>query len=1451
MNPAPEDSARDRRLEEVLHGYLQAVDAGRPPDREALLQQHPDLAPELAAFFADQDEVARMAQDTAGPVAPAARGAEAPTVAPGEVAPPAPGTRLRYFGDYELLEEVARGGMGVVYRASQVSLKRLVALKMILAGALATPRDVARFRAEAEAAANLDHPHIVPIYEVGEHDGQQYYAMRFVEGTSLAGRPRSDARTEARLMAAVAAAVHHAHRRGILHRDLKPSNILVDPAGTPFVADFGLAKRVDTDRSLTEPGALVGTPRYMSPEQAAGRKDLTVAVDVYSLGVVLYERLTGRTPFTGETVLEVLRQVRETEPPRPSSLTPGLDRDLETICLKCLEKDAPKRYASAEALADDLERWLHGEPIAARPVGAIERGWRWCRRNPAVASLLVLTSLSLVLGAGVATFFAVRAGQRAAEAEESERRMRLAQAEEKAARGEAGHSSYINRITLANRAWEAGNIAFARQHLEATSPALRGWEYRFLARLVYRPEQTFVPPNGGVTAAVLSPDGKRIAGANRVWDALTGRELFALEEPGDRPVFSPDSKLLMTGGMKGVWVQDAQTGRVVFTVPEGRRAAFSPDGKRLATAGDNGVRVWDARTGRKVLFLTAGPTPVADVAYSPTGKQIVAVVDDKTVKVLDAVTGAEIRTLPTTSAGVSHWAISPDGKKIVLGYDQGEAGVWDVETGRLTASLQKHVGGVNNRVSPVAFSPDGKRVATTAFWTMLVRVSDAQTGRELFALDRFRLPVGCFAFSPDGQSLATGCEDGGITIWDGRTGREVRSLKGHTKGVRSLVFSSDGRRLVSASIDNTIQVWDVSGDQGVLSLRGHVDRIRSVRFSPDGRQVVSGGDDKAVTVWDARTGQKVLSLRGQAAGVLGAELTSDGTRLVTWGDDQRVRVWDARTGRLAFSIEVGTSVVALSADGRRIASASQNVVKVWDAQTGKQLASREVGALAVGLLAWSPDGKRLVHVDCDTRKEGPDFASWDWEGPTDQKPFAFRWSLDMAYCVAFSPDGRWLVAGGDAGTAKVWDVRTGTEAVSLLGHLGPVLSVAYSPDGTRIITGSHDQAVKVWDAKTGQELLTLPGHAGAVHSVAFSRDGRRIVSGGADRTVRVWDAGPVGWQPFSFKGHAGEITSLAFVLGGRQFVTASRDRTIKVWDPKTGREALSLEGHTDEVTTLAVSPDGRRIASGGKDGSVKVWDARTGREKLPLRGHTNGIRCIAFSADGSRIATASDQTIRVWDARRGKEALTLQGHQDTVTCMAFSPDGGRIVSGSWDHVIKVWDARTAKELWSFEGHEAEVNSVAFSPDGRRIVSAGADGLAKVWEVEGGRKVLTLDGHPRDAEFTPDGKHIVSTKGYPMEQWDAQTGKKVSAPGTRLELDYDWHTYRSPDGSFLASTRNNVIRLRPVPSSLDAVRAARLRCMAEPDPAWHEEQARKAAATGNWFAAAFHFLRLLEGIRAGS
>ena len=394
-------------LDGVIAAYLQSVEAGQVPNRQEFLDRHPELTEDLRAFFADLDRMDRVA----APLRPD-DGIDATTDG-GDEAPSLPAS-VRYFGDYELLEEVAHGGMGVVYKARQVSLNRLVALKMILRGAFAIDRDIARFRAEAESAASLDHPHIVPIYEVGEEAGQQYYSMKFVDGTSLAGLARGDMRAEVMSLLDIARAVHYAHQRGILHRDLKPSNVLVDSGGVRYVTDFGLAKRLtDTNRSLTQSGDMVGTPRYMAPEQAAGRKDLTIAADVYSLGVILYERLTGRAPFMADDLLTLLRQVRETEPARPSSLVSGMDRDLETVVLKCLEKEPGRRYASAEALAEDLSHWLAGRPVAARPVGQGERFWRWCKRNPVVSGLTAAVGASLLIGTVVSTFFGMRANARA------------------------------------------------------------------------------------------------------------------------------------------------------------------------------------------------------------------------------------------------------------------------------------------------------------------------------------------------------------------------------------------------------------------------------------------------------------------------------------------------------------------------------------------------------------------------------------------------------------------------------------------------------------------------------------------------------------------------------------------------------------------------------------------------------------------------------------------------------------------------------------------------------------------------------------------------------------------------------------------------------------------------------------------------------------------------------
>ncbi|MHB9081929.1 MAG: serine/threonine-protein kinase [Pirellulaceae bacterium] len=378
MSNAQDDSV-SQRLNEILAAYLQSVEAGTVPSHDELLAQHADLAAELRAFLAQHAVLEDLAagRDEAAPAATAL--SEQATIPPHDARAETLqlGAKVRYFGDYELLEEIARGGMGVVYKARQVSLNRIVALKMILAGQLASAEDVKRFHSEAEAAANLDHPGIVPIYEVGEHEGHHYFSMGYVEGQSLAGRLAGgplEPREAARLVMTVAEAVHHAHQNNVIHRDLKPANILLDAHDRPRVTDFGLAKRVTGDCGLTVSGQILGTPSYMSPEQAVGKLDIVGPhSDVYSLGALLYESLTGRPPFRASSSVDTLLQVIDTHPVPPRLLNPQVPRDLETSSLKCLQKQPSLRYATAQELADDLRRFLQGDPIQATSVNLLDR----------------------------------------------------------------------------------------------------------------------------------------------------------------------------------------------------------------------------------------------------------------------------------------------------------------------------------------------------------------------------------------------------------------------------------------------------------------------------------------------------------------------------------------------------------------------------------------------------------------------------------------------------------------------------------------------------------------------------------------------------------------------------------------------------------------------------------------------------------------------------------------------------------------------------------------------------------------------------------------------------------------------------------------------------------------------------------------------------------------------
>jgi eukaryotic-like serine/threonine-protein kinase len=1050
---------------------------------------------------------------------------------------------------YEILGVVREGGMGIVYKAWQVRAERPVALKMIRAGEKATQRNIDRFHREAQAIAKLQHPNIVQLYEHDEAEGRPFFSMEFLEGGSLSDRFRDrpqPPRQAAQLLQVLADAAHFCHQHQVIHRDLKPSNVLLTEAPssktsgssqrlaktvnaaltdasasetfdvslwTPKLSDFGLVKQLGEDSGQTLTTEVIGTPSYMAPEQTpgapGGNRSMGAVTDVYGLGAILYWALTGAPPCRGASVLETLDQVRHKDPVPPSQLHLKVPLDLETICLKCLQKDPVRRYSSAQALSKDLGNFLAGREIEARPTSRVEKAWRWCRRNPGLAAAIATAAVFLVAGSGGSLFYAAKANENAAAAKRSEAlaldnldKAEVATQEAKSATELSERRRYGVEMHLAYAAWKDGTTYLVKQWLEAQKPKkvgepdLRGFESRYLEQLCHLDLRTLQGHGNWLHCVTFSPDGRLVASGGEgheilIWNSADGQLIRSL----------PESGLCVSS------------------------LAFSPDGRYLVSAADDpGVKLWDVLTWKPVRTMNGHTNRVHAVAFSPDGKHIVSGSADRTLRVWEGATGKELHSLHTGGSSIRSIAFSPTGNRLATTSPDGTIRIWNTELWKEVLKVQGH----GTEVTSAAFSPDGKLLVTGTF-EHTVTIWDAESLKERRTLHGHAGVVRSVVFSPDGERVVSAGEDCTVRTWNASTGGQLLTLRGHESSVFGVTFSPDGRRLASASADGTVKMWDSASSEEFLSLRGHTRRRRTgqvggdmsvirVQYSPDGRWLASAGEDHMVRIWEPSIGKEVRTLQGHRGAVRGLAFSPDSKLVASASEDGTLRIWDFQTGKESKVLNghlEGVFSVAFGPDERHLVSAGKDkTVRLWD-------------------LADDNGNRVLAGHEAEIRT------------------------------VAISRDGCWLASGSGDGIIKIWDPKTCKEVRSFRAH-GDVRSIAFSPDGHRIASVGDDLTVKVWSTTAaGEPLLSLPGHLCQLSNVEFSADGTRIISvSRCDFAVRIWDA--LGGQELIRLPSPYGLEHVVMGPDKMQLAGAAGDGTVKIWNayPMTAKRAIEREARS-------------------------------------------------------------------------------------------------------------------------------------------------------------------------------------------------------------------------------------------------------------------------------------------------
>lgn len=1160
--------------------YLRRREQGDSVNPQELIERYPQCKEELAEFFETYEQMERFATKVSSSRKSLMHWAS-------------PGMRVRYVGDYEIIGPVGYGGMGAVYKARQISLDRSVALKMILD----RDHDRDRFRREAEAAAALDHPNIVPIYEIGEYEGWPYYSMRLIEGGDLCQwmNPPVDEFKAAQVVSKLAKAVHHAHRRGVLHRDLKPGNVLLDEHGEPQITDFGLAKLIDQKSHATRSGSILGTPAFMSPEQASGNgREITTSTDVYGLGAVLYALVTGRGPFEADNALTVLRQVERDPPIPPRNIREGISADLNTICLKCLEKEPRLRYDTAEALADDLDRLLRGEPVKARPIRRPERTWRWLRRNPITAALLLSTALLLAILAIGGPWLAAREYMASQAAQKS--RDAAVQAREQVESRMAdvfisnGHRVRSRLDWSEARLWYLSAAQFAPDRHKQIANWIRAASLRTLAP---PPVRSAMFSGESMDTFEFHPTGRYLLCGDRhgrfvIWDLQGNQAPRAIGELNhvSCAAWSPDGTTLAAGTEDGIVAQLASTDfKLRWSDRPGGRVrsiAFDSTGRRIACCFDNSVAIWIAadeqqKPSRALVYEAS--KELLHVEFRPAGDRLL-VQDGAGVTVLDVGDQARFPVTPlfepvphvppttSTDSSFPHARFLDDESFLTI--QAGSIEIHDAASGINRRSL------ATGAVHSIALTGSSGSIVvggrtSARLWHQGPRPAKFKgTHRE---------PVNAIAVHPNGKNIATGSLDGQVRLWSPDRNRPFAGIS-HPAAIAAVRFSPDGRLLATAQVDGLMRVWSI--DHKTFDWTELIAEIQTgraaplVSIAPDGKHwfISRCNPDEAIGAkW------QLYSMSGEVAE---PALELDGPFCAA---------------AMSPNGEALATVALTPSDATRQLPDTPSRLRFWKGP------SREPAGSAIELptppvvLAYRPDGRQVAVLtrDGDLRLIDPKSAGPHGvlavKKPT--QPIVDPLTAGLLYLR----DGSSLISWNGGAEVAVWSTDTGKPRFDPMTLSGPCTFVALSEDEQWLATATAGGDVRVWDPLTGHPASAVIPHAGRVHTVRFSPDGEQILTACEDCHVRTiqWRKADQDYRSFNARSATFDA---AFFPNGQWFVTASDNNPCTLHDARDGQLMFYLNSSSplvgitrpDRRIRFTFSPDGRFVLTAGERVSVRVFD---------------------------------------------------------------------------------------------------------------------------------------------------------------------------------------------------------------------------------------------------------------------